>query len=234
MLRKVRGMFLVLLAVLFLATATGGCGRSVSEDSRPPEHSQAKPPPAEETQEPSSVGELTGKKVLLVVASKDFRDEEFFVPRHIFEEKGAAVTVASSKKGTATGMLGGTVTPDLIFSEVGVADCDVVVIAGGAGSKEYLWDDKELRRIVREAQNQGKVVAAICLSPVVLARAGCLKGKEATVFPDPAAVRELKAAGVKYVDRGVVTAGSIVTARDPESAEEFAQAVARLLSDRQG
>lgn len=232
--QKVMRMFLVLLAVLFLAMATGGCGKGTPETARPSEHGQAKPPAAGETQEPSSVGELAGKKVLLVVAPRDFRDEEFFVPRRIFEEKGAVVTVASNKKGTATGMLGGTVEPDAVFSEVRPADYDAVVIAGGAGSKVYLWDYKELRRIVREAYGQGKIVAAICLSPVVLARAGCLKGKEAAVFPDPAAVRELKAAGVKYVDRGVVTAGSIVTARDPQSAEEFARAVARLLSGRQG
>lgn len=232
--RKVRGMFLVLLAVLFLATATSGCGRSVSEDSRLSEREQAKTPAAGETQEPSSVDKLAEKKVLLVIAPKDFRDEEFFVPRRIFEEKGAVVTVASNKKGTATGMLGGTVEPDAVFSEVSPAECDAVVIAGGTGSKVYLWDDKELRRIVQEAYGQGKIVAAICLSPVVLARAGCLKGKEATVFPDPAAVRELKAAGVKYVDRDVVTAGSIVTARDPRGAEEFARTVARLLSGRQG
>lgn len=94
----------------------------------------------------------------------------------------------------------------------------------------YLWDDKELRRVVREAYRQNKVVAAVCLSPVVLARAGCLDGKkEATVYPDPSAVRELKTAGARYVVRSVVVSGNVVTARDPQSAEAFARAVAGLL-----
>jgi len=230
---KVMRMFPALLipAALFSAVVAGGCGRP--ETARLPE-GKREPPAAVEIQKPGPAGELAGKKVLLVVAPKDFRDDEFFVPKRVFEDEGAKVIVASSRKGTATGMLGGTVELDVVFSEVRPADYGAVMIAGGAGSKVHLWDDKELRRIVREAQNQGKIVAAICLSPVVLARAGCLKGKEATVFPDPAAVRELKAAGVKYVDRGVVTASSIVTARDPQSAEEFALAVARLLSGRQG
>jgi putative intracellular protease/amidase len=54
--------------------------------------------------------------------------------------------------------------------------------------------------------------------------------KEATVFPDATAVKELKAGGAKYVNRDVVIANRVVTARDPESAEKFAQAVAKLLS----
>lgn len=133
-------------------------------------------------------------------------------------------------KEMAKGMLGGTVRPDIAFSDVRGADYDAVVIAGGTGSKVYLWDDKELRRVVREAHRQNKVVAAVCLSPVVLARAGCLDGKkEATVYPDPSAVRELKTAGARYVDRSVVVSGNVVTARDPQSAEAFARAVAGLL-----
>jgi len=63
----------------------------------------------------------------------------------------------------------------------------------------------------------------------VLARAGCLEGKEATVFPDPAAVQELRAASAKYMDKYAVVSGEVVTGRDPESAEGFARAVAELL-----
>lgn len=230
--RKAMQMFpaLLLLAALFSAAVVGGCGKP--ETARPPATEQAEPPAAVKTETPRPAGELAGKKVLLVVAPRDFRDEEFFVPRRVFDEKSAQVTVASSVKETAKGMLGGTVEPDVVFSEVQPAAYDAVVVAGGAGSKEHLWDDEELRRIVREVHQEGKVVAEICLSPVVLARAGCLDGKEATVWPDPAAVRELKAAGAAYVDEGVVVAGNVVTARDPQSAEAFAQTVARLLAVR--
>ncbi|WP_334110778.1 DJ-1/PfpI/YhbO family deglycase/protease [Thermodesulfitimonas autotrophica] len=187
---------------------------------------------APKTETPHPGKELAGKKVLLVIAPKDFRDEEFFTPKQIFAEKGTQVTVASTARGTATGMLGGKAKVDLVFAEVRASSYDAVVIAGGTGSETYLWGNQQLRRIVQEAYAQGKVVAAICLSPVVLARAGCLKGREATVFPDPAAVKELKSAGAKYVNRSVVTAGKVVTGRDPEAAGEFAQVVARLLSGR--
>jgi len=38
--------------------------------------------------------------ILMWVAQEGFRDEELFVPKSIFEEKGYAVTVVSHNKGT--------------------------------------------------------------------------------------------------------------------------------------
>ncbi|MGQ9513138.1 DJ-1/PfpI/YhbO family deglycase/protease [Thermodesulfitimonas sp.] len=215
----------VLLLVILFATALGGCGKPAAP--RPQE--ERKPPAAGPAEKPRPTKELAGKRLLLVIAPRNFRDEEFFVPRRLFQEQGVQVTVASSKQEMATGMRGGTVTPDTTFAGVDPATYDAIVIAGGTGSREYLWDNSELRRIVQQAFREKKVVAAICLSPVVLARAGCLTGKEATVWPDPAAVQELSTAGAKYVDRSVVVAGNVVTAKDPQSAEAFAQAVAELL-----
>jgi len=110
---------------------------------------------------------------------------------------------------------------------VNASEFDAVVVVGGSGSPKYLWDDTQLRNLVRDAYEDGKVVAAICLSPVVLARAGILKGKEATASSD--AVAELKKGGAIYKDESVVIAGRIVTGRDPASAEAFANAIVSLL-----
>ena len=169
---------------------------------------------------------LQGKKILMVIAPKNFRDEELSIPKQYFESIGATVRVASVSKNEATGMLGARVKPDLALSEVDIKKYDALVIVGGVGSKEYLWSNDELLTLVKEAYDNNKIVAAICLSPVVLARAGILKGKEATVFPSNDAVEELKKAGVKYVDKPVVISGKIITARDPKAAKEFAKAIA--------
>jgi len=92
-------------------------------------------------------------------------------------------------------MLGGEVQPDFAISDVNASEFDAVVVVGGSGSPKYLWDDTQLRNLVRDAYADGKVVAAICLSPVVLARAGILTGKSATVFPSTDAVAELTKGG---------------------------------------
>jgi len=172
---------------------------------------------------------LEGKKILMVIAQQDFRDEELFKPKEVFEGAGASVFVAAPRNETATGMLGGKVQPDFAISDVNASEFDAVVVVGGSGSPKYLWDDTQLRNLVRDAYAGGKVVAAICLSPVVLARAGILKGKSATVFPSSDAVAELKKGGAIYKDKSVVIAGRIVTGRDPASAEAFANAIVSLL-----
>jgi len=172
-------------------------------------------------------GTLEGKKILMVIAQQDFRDEELFKPKAVFEGAGASVFVAAPRKETATGMLGGKVQPDFAISDMNASEFDAVVVVGGSGSPKYLWDDTQLRNLVKDAYADGKVVAAICLSPVVLARAGILKGKEATASSD--AVAELKKGGAIYKDESVVIAGRVVTGRDPASAEAFANAIASLL-----
>ena len=169
---------------------------------------------------------LQGKKILMVIAPKNFRDEELSIPKQYFESMGATVRIASVSKNEAIGMLGARVKPDLALSEVDIKKYDALVIVGGVGSREYLWNNEELLTLVKEAYDNNKVVAAICLSPVILARAGILEGKEATVFPSNDAVEELKKAGAKYVDKPVVISGKIITARDPKAAEEFAKAIA--------
>jgi len=174
-------------------------------------------------------GTLEGRKILMVIAQQDFRDEELFKPKGVFEGAGASVFVAAPRNETATGMLGGEVQPDFAISDVNASEFDAVVVVGGSGSPKYLWDDTQLRNLVRDAYEDGKVVAAICLSPVVLARAGILKGKSATVFPSSDAVAELKKGGAIYKDESVVIAGRIVTGRDPASAEAFANAIVSLL-----
>lgn len=170
-----------------------------------------------------------GKKILLVIAQEHFRDEEFFVPKQIFEAAGAKVTVAAEFTETAKGTLGGTIKPDIRISEARIEDYDAIVISGGSGSRKYLWDNKYLCKLVKEADSLEIVVSAICISPVVLARAGVLKGKESTVFSSPDTVHELKEHGAIYQDREVVVSGRIVTGRDPKSAEAFGKAVLKAL-----
>jgi protease I len=74
----------------------------------------------------------------------------------------------------------------------------------------------------------GRPVAAICLSPPVLARAGVLAGKRATTFPAERAIVELKRGGATYVEEPVVQDGIIVTANGPEAATAFGEALASL------
>jgi protease I len=169
-------------------------------------------------------------KVLIVIAPEKFRDEEFAVPAAMLQKAGIGYDIASTRRGSCTGMLGAKTTATLSLKEVDPASYDGILIVGGGGAQSYLWEDKVLGEMVKNFQASAKVVAAICLAPVVLARAGILKGKKATFFSSPISLKEMKSGGAVLVDKAVVSDGRIITANGPAAAKEFAETFIRTLT----
>ena len=173
--------------------------------------------------------DLSNKTILMVIAPSDFRDEELFVPKDFFEKNGAEVVIASDKKGTAKGMLGGTAPVDLSVSEVVISDYDAVVFVGGTGVDAHkLYEDEAYLKLATDADSSGKVIGAICLGPMVPASAGILSGKDATVFES--GISHITVKGANYTGAEVTRDGRIVTGEGPHAAEEFARMVAGALT----
>jgi len=170
------------------------------------------------------------KKVLIIIAPRNFRDEEFQEPKAILEKAGVKVIVASTEAGTAKGMFGMQVIPNTTVDKVDPAEFDAIVVVGGGGSQTYLWNNLQVQKIVQAMHRKGGIVAAICISPAVLAKAGILKGRKATVFPSADAISELKKAGAIVSDAPVMVDGKIITGKGPEAAREFGQKIAESLS----
>ena len=186
------------------------------------------------TKEEISMPEKTieNKKIAMVVAFQDFRDEEYFVPKEILEEAGAEVKTASNQVGRALGADGGEVETDLLISETNMADFDGVVFIGGPGCLENL-DNENSYKVAKETVFQGKVLASICISPVILAKAGVLEGKKATVWSSPmdkSPIQILEENGAIYYDELVVVDGKIITGNGPGAAREFGEAIKELLT----
>lgn len=173
---------------------------------------------------------MDGHHVVIVIAPERFRDEELEQPRRALEAAGHRVTVASTRPGTATGMLGTKVAIDATLAQVKAEDCDALVIAGGSGAPQHLWDAGPLIALVKAVHAAGRPVGAICLAPPVLARAGILHRRRATCFPADRALLELKRGGATPVEEPVVRDGTIVTANGPEAAAAFGDALAQLLA----
>ena len=170
---------------------------------------------------------LAGKRVLMVIASENFRDEEYETPRAILEKHGAKITVASSKLDPAKGMLGAMATPDILLKNAKGADYDAIVFVGGSGAKEF-WSDATAHKLATEFHGKGKVTSAICIAPVTLANAGILKGRSVTAWPD--VVERIIAKGAVKKTQGCVADGNVITADGPESAEAFGRALVEALS----
>ena len=193
---------------------------------------------------------IKGKSIAIIIAFRDFRDEEYFVPKDILEGAGVEIKTVSTQEGTAIGADGGEVEIDLLISEINIAEFadlqsksshdsiqsissfDAVVFIGGPGCLENL-DNENSYKVARETVSQNRVLASICISPVILAKAGVLEGRKATVWSsvmDRSSVRILKDNGAIYQDEDVVVDGKIITGNGPAAAKEFGQAILEVLT----
>lgn len=173
-----------------------------------------------------------GKKVLMVIAPKDFRDEELSETKRVLESAGVKVTVASRTTAESRGMFGARARPDLALDRANAADYDAVVFIGGSGSKAY-FDDPVAHSLASRAAGAGRLVGAICIAPSILARAGLLRGRRATVWDDqgPAGpfAGALRAGGATFTGEDVVRDGKFVTANGPKAAERFGRILVESL-----
>jgi len=129
--------------------------------------------------------------------------------------------------GKAVGKLGGETEVNVLLEDLKVADYDAVLFIGGPGAANYI-EDEICHRIARETIENDKILGAICIAPAVLAKAGVLKDKKATVWSsviDKSAVKILKESGAEYLTDSVVVDGDIITASGPQAAKEFAQKI---------
>lgn len=164
-------------------------------------------------------------RVLIVVPPERFRDEELFVTQGVLEDAGHSMLVASTQAGTCPGSRGGSVMAVDLRSPQCV-EFDALVLIGGGGTR-LLFDNDELHELICSAVREGKVVAAICLAPVVLARAGVLAGRRATVAGTFAT--ELERRGATYTGPGVCVDGKVVTANAPKASQAFGEAIVGTL-----
>jgi protease I len=169
------------------------------------------------------------QKAVMIIAHNNFRDEELLVPKGILETNGIKVVLASSALSPAQGMLGELINPDILIEDVQVNSYQAVIFIGGSGAREF-WDNPRAHKIALQAQEKGKIIGAICITPVTLAKAGLLKGRKATVWPG--AAQELEINGAEYTGDDLEVDGNIITADGPQAAEKFAQALVRALKQK--
>jgi len=168
----------------------------------------------------------TSKKILMIIAHKNFQDREFSIPKGLLEKEGYQITVASSSLSEAQGMSGGKVKPDILLKEAIATDYDALVFVGGSGTTQY-FNDPQALALAMEAKKHNKVIGAICLAPVILAKAGVLQGKKATVWGGEKGT--LQKLGAVCAGKAVEIDDKIVTANGPAAAEEFGKTLIKIL-----
>jgi protease I len=176
------------------------------------------------------------KKIAIIIAPKDYQDMEFGVPYNYFLDNHYFVEVYSTKKGIAVGAFGSQFDVEHDLSELDVKKYDAIAFVGGAGTK-IVRDDERSIKILQDAVKNDKIIGAICWSPTILAKAGILRAKNATVWygNDPEfkmlTSEYLEEQGANYTDEDVTVDGNIITANGPKVALRYSQAIVKKLKE---
>jgi protease I len=170
---------------------------------------------------------LAGKRIA-ILAENMYQEMELWVPFYRLREEGAEVKVVGAGGAKSyTSKHGYPVPVDVQADQVKAVEFDAVIVPGGY-APDMMRRHPAMVSLVREAAQQGKVVAAICHAGWMLVSAGILKGRRATSFFS--IKDDLVAAGAQWVDEEVVVDGTLITARRPDDLPAFCRAIVDALA----
>lgn len=119
-----------------------------------------------------------------------------------------------------------TVIADKTLEEIHeINSYDGVILPGGLPGATNLRDCEEVISIVKEINNNKKMVAAICAAPIVLHRADIINEKRVTSYPG----FQDELDGSIYLEESVIRDDNIITARGPALAVDFAIEIVNYL-----
>ena len=173
--------------------------------------------------------QLTGKRVA-ILAENLYQEMELGVPYYRLREEGAEVHVVGAGGAKSyTSKHGYPVSVDVQAEQVNALEYDAVIIPGGF-APDMMRRSPAMVKLVREAHEHGKLVAAICHAGWMPVSAGILKGKRATSFFS--IKDDLVNAGAQWVDEEVVVDGNLITSRKPDDLPAFCREIVKALGKR--
>lgn len=174
-------------------------------------------------------------KVLFIISFNNFQDDEYLTPLNILKDAGIKADTTSNKIGTAIGGYKKTeVKIEKTINEIDVNNYDALIFVGGGGALDNL-DNENSYKIIQKAFSLKKIIAAICIAPIILSNSGILKEKKATVwlgnFPGliDSTDKHLISRGIFYQNKNVIIDDNIITANGPYAAQEFGEAILKIV-----
>ncbi len=145
---------------------------------------------------------------------------EAITPIDVMRRAGLDVKTVSVMPGkSVTGAHGVRIEADMMIGDEDMSNAQWLVLPGGMPGATNLAACEPLSQLLKEQNERGGKIAAICASPaVVLASLGILDGVEACCYPG----FEDGAPAVKWQKSSVVEAGNIITGNGPGAAMGFA------------
>lgn len=148
-------------------------------------------------------------KRALIITGKFVQDPEYIYPYYRLQEAGFEVDVAVKGKETVFGVIGTKIVPTCDLHGIRAEDYDLLVIPGGARCMEYLRQEEEAVKAIKDFYESGKVIAAICHGTQMLISARVVQGKKISGYYS--IKDDINNAGAMYIDAPAVVDGKIIT-----------------------
>ena len=172
--------------------------------------------------------ELQGTRVA-ILAENLYEDQELWYPYYRLREAGADVfVVGTGTSDTYTSKHGYPVKVDAEADTVDAGQFDLIVIPGGY-APDHMRRSPAMVNLVRQANEQGKLIAAICHAGWMLCSANVVRGRTVTGFKS--IKDDLVNAGAHYVDEEVVRDGNVITSRFPDDLPAFLREIIAALKE---
>lgn len=161
---------------------------------------------------------LANKKIAVLV-EEGFEDLEFWVTVMRLREEGAKVAVIGVEANkTLKGKNALSATSQLAARDASAADYDALVVPGG-WAPDKLRRHAEVKSLVKEIYDAGKIVGLICHAGLVGISAGIVRGHKAT--GSKGIQDDLVNAGATWVDEPAFRDGNLVWGRVVEDIPDF-------------
>ncbi len=164
----------------------------------------------------------------LILVEDGYEEFELWVPYYRFLEAGFVVEVVGNQSGHVyTGKHGITATATRSFTDVNLVGVSAILIPGGLAPDRLRLHEDALA-LIRQANDSGIIVAAICHAGSVLISAGIVSGRRLTSYRS---IRDdLLAANAQWIDEPVVIDGNLITSRSPRDLPQFLPAILNAIS----
>ncbi|WP_119274434.1 type 1 glutamine amidotransferase domain-containing protein [Taklimakanibacter deserti] len=181
------------------------------------------------------------KARILIIATDGFEQSELLVPLQKLREKGAVVEIAAPDKTrerseirgwrgeSAKADWGDSVPVDRSLDDIDPQSYDALIVPGGVMNPDKLRLEPKAIEAVQRFTKDGKIVAAICHGPWLLADAGVAKGRRMTCFWSIR--KDIENAGAQWSDQEVVTDDGIITSRSPKDIPAFIDKIVQEIGE---
>ncbi|WP_195939561.1 DJ-1 family glyoxalase III [Romboutsia sp. 1001713B170131_170501_G6] len=163
------------------------------------------------------------KKVLVMLAD-GFEEIEAISVVDVLRRANVVCDMCSIKKEYVKGTHNIVLKSDCSIDDINVSEYDAIVLPGGLPGATNLKDER-VKNFVKELNESGKIVAAICAAPETLEEFEVLKNRKCTSYPG--FIKDKSS--VSYVEEIVVRDENIITSRGPATAIEFSLELLKAL-----